>query len=406
MDPSELREDLREKICFGKEMLAQLANNRFKKVQGLPKLEKKVRQELKFLEKFESPENVNELKKEHISCSNLVHLGSIIEQLFLVQNPSSVMQPFNLTQDSKVKKICVDIVCDKGQSWLKVVARNPIALDQNSQGGSQFGQRSFIDQVKELVRCAAQNELLFRAPSVRIIFASGVTKSLHRRISKIGAQVDGEIVVTGDEEEDDGDEDDDGFSDHMESSSEESETEADYDGIDGIDETKLNLDITAMIAYVSALTNGRNMFQYKEKILSEQAVWERSNPVKPELDKIFLNKELICCQSAMKDFTTILNTLGGEGERERGLQFIQRIKVVPDSHSVKTEGLQMSGKIKDRSLCIFATGDNLRVLTVTANTGFIRAAAGQGANFAVVTHQSRALTEDKEKFATALQSQS
>ena len=61
-----------------------------------------------------------------------------------------------------------------------------------------------------------------------------------------------------------------------------------------------------------------------------------------------------------------------------------------------------SGKIKDRSLSIFATGDSLRILTVTANTGFIRAAAGQGVNFAVVTHQSRALTEDKEKSATAL----
>ena len=148
--------------------------------------------------------------------------------------------------------------------------------------------------------------------------------------------------MTGDEEEDDGDDDEEDFSDHMDSSSEESEVEAEAE-YDGIDDTKLNLDITAMIAYVSALTNGRNMFQYKEKILSEQAAWERSNPVKPELDKIFLNKELICCQSAMTDFQTILNTLGGEGERERGLQLIERITVVPDGHSAKTEGLQMSG---------------------------------------------------------------
>ena len=147
MDPYDLREDLLDKIRFGKEMLAQLANNKFKKVQGLPKLEKKVRQELKFLEKFEAPENFGDLKKEHISCSNLLHLGSIIEQLCLVENPSSVLQPFNLNEGCKVKKICVDIVCDRGQSWLKVVARNPIALDQNCQGGSQFGQRSFMDQV-------------------------------------------------------------------------------------------------------------------------------------------------------------------------------------------------------------------------------------------------------------------
>ena len=161
-------------------------------------------------------------------------------------------------------------------------------------------------------------------------------------------------MVIGEEDEDeDGDEDDDEEEDEdqMESSEEsEDETEIDYEGID---ETKLNLDITAMIAYVSSLTNGRNMFQFREKILSEQAAWERSNPVKPELDKIFLNKELICCQSAMTDFQTILNTLGGESERERGLKLIERIKVVPDRQSSKTEGLHMSGEsVKDQSLAL------------------------------------------------------
>merc|ERR1719225_575665 len=73
-----------------------------------------------------------------------------------------------------------------------------------------------------------------------------------------------------------------------------------------------------------------------------------------------------------------------------------RIQVVPDQTSLKTERLATSGKIKSRSLAIFATGDSLRVVTITANTGFIRAAAGQGVTFATLTHESRALTEDKE----------
>ena len=33
----------------------------------------KVRQEVKFLEKFEAAEKFKKLKKEHISCSNLSH---------------------------------------------------------------------------------------------------------------------------------------------------------------------------------------------------------------------------------------------------------------------------------------------------------------------------------------------
>ena len=37
--------------------------------------------------------------------------------------------------------------------------------------------------------------------------------------------------------------------------------------------------------------------------------------------------QLICCQSAMSDFQTILGTLGGPGERERGQQLIARIQV-------------------------------------------------------------------------------
>ena len=81
------------------------------------------------------------------------------------------------------------------------------------------------------------------------------------------------------------------MSDHEDSDEEESEDDdscdscedSDEEGSDnnvGIDDSRVNLDITAMIAYVSAMTNGRNWFIFKEKILSEQAEWERQRPVK------------------------------------------------------------------------------------------------------------------------------
>jgi len=400
-----LQGELRAKIFIGQTLLDRLSNNSLKKVQGLPKLEKKVRQEVKFLEKFEADENISKLKKEHINCSNLAHLSSIIDQIFLVESPTAVIHPFNLvTGDKARKKVVVDVVADKGQSWIKVVARNPKALDLNSQGGSQFGQKSIIDQVKEFVQCSAQNELMFKQPVVKFVFANGVTSSLHKKVCKRGAVAIGEIVNIDDDEDDDDDEDVEESSGEGSEVSDESETEElETETSEAIDSTKVNLDITAMIAYVSALTNGRNWFSYKEKILSQQADWERHRPVKPYLESIFRDKQLVCCASAMNDFITIINTLGGAGERERGTELIKRMTVVPDSTTRKTESLTLSGKIKDRSLAIFATGDFLRVLTVTANTGFIRAAAGQGVNFAVITHESRALTEDKEKFAVQLQ---
>jgi len=399
ISPEELRKSLEEKIQLGRDLLDKLANHGLKKVQGLAKLEKKVRQEVKFLEKFEDEVQFGKLKKEHISCSNLVHLASIINQIFLVQNPSAVMHPFNLcSQDgSVIKKVVVDIVCDKGQTWIKVVARNPRALDLNSQGGNQFGQKSILDQVKEFVLCASQNEILFKSPAVKFVFANGVTRSLHRRVTKRGAEAMGDIVDLSESDSD---------SDTEESDSDDDEMDVDVTSNSDdneIDNTKVNLDITAMIAYVSALTNGRNWFRFKEKILSEQAEWERKNPVKPFLDNVFQDKELICCATAMRDFETIINTLGGPGEKDRAAQLIQRITVVPDTDSSRTLSLEFSGKIKDRSRSIFGTGDSMRILTVTANTGFIRAAQGQGVSFAVVTHESRALTEDKEKLATNLE---
>lgn len=50
---------------------------------------------------------------------------------------------------------------------------------------------------------------------------------------------------------------------------------------------KLNLDVTAMLAYVSGLTNGRCNFKFKEPVLNQQAEWERVRPVRPVLDQLF-----------------------------------------------------------------------------------------------------------------------
>jgi hypothetical protein len=202
--------------------------------------------------------------------------------------------------------------------------------------------------VKEFVRCAAQNEVLFSPPTVRFVFANGVTRSLRDKVVRRGATVGGRLVSLGAEEESDADED----------SDDDSEDSSNCDSIEegdclaaaeegSIDTSRVNLDITAMIAYVSALTNGRNCVQFAEKILSAQAQWERERPVKPFLDSVFRGKELVCCQSAMRDFKvcvrpafvvertralqTIILTLGGPGERARADALVARVTVVPDT---------------------------------------------------------------------------
>ena len=78
---------------------------------------------------------------------------------------------------------------------------------------------------------------------------------------QIGADVGGEIVNVSEDEEDD-----DGYSDDYDSDEDSESLESDEESDDiideedqdhGVDDTKINLDITAMIAYVSAMTNGR-----------------------------------------------------------------------------------------------------------------------------------------------------
>jgi len=392
----ELARELGSKIELGRGLLARLAAPGLANVQGRAKLEKKVRQEVKFLEKFLAPGKLEGLKREHIGCSNLAHQAALVGLLVEEAAPLAVLQPFTFAGEGGERRVVVDIVSDQGNTWVKVVARNARALALNSQGGAQFGQRCILDQVRDLVRCAGQHCVLFAAPTVRFAFANGVTRSLRNKVLRRGATVEGDLVVFSDDESDaesevesdeDTDEDEDSAGDEEEAV---------------MDDTRVNLDITAMIAYVSALTNGRAGFTYRERILSQQAAWERARPVRPYLDSLFLGKELVCCQSAMVDFKAIIATLGGPGERVRAGELVARVTVVPDGRSSRAAGLLDSGKVNTRSRCIFGTADNLKIVTVTANTGFVRAARGQGVAFAVRTHESRALTEDKEATATPL----
>lgn len=56
---------------------------------------------------------------------------------------------------------------------------------------------------------------------------------------------------------------------------------------DDKDIDKINLDVSAMIAYTSSLTNGHCNYIYKVPVLTQQAEWERVRPVKPILDELF-----------------------------------------------------------------------------------------------------------------------
>lgn len=164
---------------------------------------------------------------------------------------------------------------------------------------------------------------------------------------------------------------------------------------DNID--KVNLDVSAMIAYVSSLTNGHCNYAFKVPVLTQQAEWERQRPVKPILDELFCGKRLFCCETAKVNFDAIVNTVGGANEKKRAKELMKNVIVLADeatvadtliehpfSNSVDLEdqqnqfstnqSLPIGGKIKQRSKIIFRFGDNIQAMTVTANDGFVRSA--------------------------------
>ena len=62
-------------------------------VSGSCKLVKKIRQELKFLQKHRDTD-LKQLKKEHLDCTNLTHLGSIVAAIRTCHEPCDTLKPF------------------------------------------------------------------------------------------------------------------------------------------------------------------------------------------------------------------------------------------------------------------------------------------------------------------------
>lgn len=57
--------------------------------------------------------------------------------------------------------------------------------------------------------------------------------------------------------------------------------------------SKVNLDVSAMLAYVSSVTNGScDKYEFSVPVLSQQAKWECERPQKPILDEFFKGKTI------------------------------------------------------------------------------------------------------------------
>ncbi|XP_058800260.1 LOW QUALITY PROTEIN: UPF0415 protein C7orf25 homolog [Phymastichus coffea] len=372
------------------------------KVEGVDKLIRKIQQEVKFLNKVRA---TGKVKKEHLQSTNLIHLNAIVNRLLSANDPVNVLKPFKY-QNSRLE---IDIVCDGGLSWVKVIARNAKALTLISRGNAEYGQKSVFDQAESYLKCAKNHPHMYRPPDIVFYFACGIEKPLAEKLeNSLGIIIEGDIINS---DYDDNDIiNDDLLRSESETESEESTSNNVYDlldlntNVETTDITILNLDVSTLLAYVTNMTNGYANFIYIEPLLTTQAEWERTRPIKPVLDNLFQNKELVVCQTAYDNFTNIINLIGGPIEKKRTEDLLNRVKIVEDIPHGRIMDLNLGGKVKERSRLVFASGENLKSITVSANEGFVRAARMQGVECMVFIHEPRSLSEMKERNAAKIES--
>ncbi|XP_051552727.1 UPF0415 protein C7orf25 homolog [Myxocyprinus asiaticus] len=438
---------LQDRIRVAKELLERvnkICSRQGRDIEGRAKLCSKLRAELKFLQKVEAGMVV--IKESHLQSTNLTHLRAIVESAENLENVVSVLHVFAYEgPDGQKQTLVVDVVANGGHTWVKAIGRKAEALHNIWQGRGQYGDKSVIRQAEDYFEASQQQPVQYSNPHIIFAFYNGVSSPMADKLKEIGISVRGDIVAVntmiggGEEEVEDESKDkhsleeenheveDEVVQEKEEEEEEEEDVNDDDDDSDDADlmhtrvdrdtivaslafptEVKVdvcnrvNLDITTLITYVSSLSHGNCHFTFKEVVLTEQAAQERQEKVLPKLEEFMKGKELFACHSAVEDFHVILDTLGGPGEKARAEELLARLKVVPDQPSERTKRLVISSKVNRRSLMIFGTGDTLRAVTMTANSGFVRAAANQGVCYSVFIHQPRALTEGKEWRATPI----
>lgn len=398
LSQDELLQKLTFQINYGLQLMKKLQN--IEQTEGALKLQRKIRQEVQFLKRLQAKKAV---KLEQLSCSNLRHLGALVEITLNRTGVVAVCKNLHLDEDNK---LIIDIISDEGKVWTKVIARNPKSLSALSRGKASYRARSTLDQARDYLHCAKLYPYMYKPPKVIFEFVNCIEESLACKLENLGVVVHGERLPNFDkndlecDSQSDYDEDD-------TPSNEDYTNDLSYTScLNEVELNTLNLDVTTMMAMVSNMTNGHSNYVFKQPVLTQQAQWETQRPVKSILEKLFEGKQLVCCQTAWDDFEKIINILGGEMEKKRTETLKASLTILPDDLEGKDDyprsNLKVRGHVRLRSKTVFNFGHRIKALTVSANEGFIRAAKQQGVFYAAFIHESRALTEGKEETATKI----
>lgn len=379
-------EIVEEKINLGRSLVEKL-NCDFIQVEGAQKTKRNIEKEIKFLEKVRKTFLkvallwfwwliicILQLKTKSISggedlvdvnrklqCTNLNFFSHLVNSLYNYKDIKSISTSRKIDELS----IKIDFVANDNQTWAKIIARNSESIKDEVLGRCEYGSKNILAVADEFLEVANSQMNFFRPPTVVFDFLNPIDEKLEIQLETKG-------IVLG------------------RKFKELQCTEAEVNTI-------LNVDISTFLAHISELSNGGCNYKFNEKLLEEQAAMERKQPIKPELEKMFEGKQLICCETAVKSFDEIVELLAGPKEKLRALELMERIKILPDvDNPEKIINLELSSQIKERSRKIFAFGIYHKAVTISSNVGFKRSAKMKNLDIPMVAHSARALTENKQ----------
>jgi len=283
------------------------------------------------------------------------------------------------------EKLQIDIVTSG--SWIKSCSRKGKALIQKYMDGEDI----ILSTARKMLTAANVNHE-FLPPKIEFYFHNVVPLKIKKKLEKYRIVVHGEVEPFSEYEIEDESSDEDSFGETLEQKS----------------SHKINLDTCTMITLVSNLSNGFANYEFRcedSKFLihlDRMAVDERQKRVLPEIIEFIRNKEIISSKTAMDEFDRITSLIAGPKEKSRVAQLKKSIKVVEDDISARIANLPSSARISERAKIAFGTGETHQAITVSSNTGFIRAARQQDVFVSVKEHRPRALSEQKEATAVLL----
>jgi predicted nucleic acid-binding protein len=122
------------------------------------------------------------------------------------------------------------------------------------------------------------------------------------------------------------------------------------------------------------------------------ALIAENSPHRYELRQYVNGKEMVMTQTAFSEFIPIVKTIARLSEQTRANRLLQRVTIIPDNPSSRALNLKPTRNLGINDIIILGTGDQLGIVTTTADAKAVRAASAQGVDFHVYIHPPFPLT--------------